>query len=131
MRQRLAVLFILAVGFGSALTVATPALAFDSNWGCTIAANTWCVDGGGHHSWTDVEAFAARSGVPATVSQLCAYGVTDAGNVRTGSTCGVNQSHHQSCWSNGSPLSNGYVLWNYSGSAVNLSGYATTAVSCF
>ena len=96
--------------------------AYADYWGCYnfYSAQT-CWSGAGYHSWTFVVA-----AIGPNRSEVCAKGVTAAGNVRSGSGCSYNTNGRTSLFSGGTPMSAGYVYWAGSGSPTQINGAAST-----
>lgn len=96
--------------------------AYEDFWGCSnsYSAQT-CWSGAGYHSWVVVAAAIGPSR-----AEICAKGVTAAGNVRSGSGCNYNTSTRGSGFSGGTPASAAYVYWAGSGSPTQINGSAGT-----
>lgn len=120
-RWRCAALAVIAVAASCAM-FAQKAEAYSDLWSCSNAYSAQtCYSGAGYHSWQDVAA-----GIGPSRSEICAKGVTAAGNIRSGSGCNYNTNYRYSGFSGGTPTSAGYVYWAGSGSATDINGSAAT-----
>ena len=61
--------------------------------------------------------------------EICAKGVTAAGNRRTGSGCNINANVRHSCFDGINPYSAAYVYWAGGGSPTSIAGDARTPSS--
>jgi hypothetical protein len=113
------------------LFVAVNAHAFSANWPCSAwPSGTRCYEPSGQYvGWTNVTVSYSGAG---TLANICAKGVTAAGNERTSvyGPCSYNATYHQSCWGNPSPYSRAYVYWGYSSNSHSLYGHSDSDVAC-
>jgi hypothetical protein len=65
-----------------------------------------CWAGTGYRSYIEI-----TNTMGGAVYEVCAKGITEAQNLRTGSGCNNNASGRVSCFSGGSPLSAAYIYW--------------------
>ena len=119
-RRRVATLVVTAI----MLAAPAGADAYESNWSCYQYGSAHrCFDTDGFHSW-----IAIQMRVDYFLQlKICAEGWTEAGNVRTGSGCNLNDWRRTSCLSASTPYSKGNGIWYKSGEPNhNMAGYAAT-----
>ncbi|HEX4344863.1 MAG TPA: hypothetical protein VHZ31_04815 [Solirubrobacteraceae bacterium] len=115
-------------GVAAGSTAASPATAFPHNWNCYAYSAGQCYDYQGYppniyYPWLGVKADVGDY----VLSEVCAKGITAAGNYRTGSGCATNDFQKRACFSGGSPDSWAYVYWGggYTGQ-ITIYGTAST-----
>jgi hypothetical protein len=110
---------------GGAAGAAATANAATDHWVCNSYYSAQrCYAGTGYRSYVEV-----TNSMGARKSEVCAKGVTAAGNVRSGSGCNHNTIGRVSCFSGASPHSAAYVYWAGSGGPAGVIGDARTPSS--
>ena len=123
--MRCVLISVLTLAWGG--VTANVASAFPHNWSCYAYSASQCYDYQGYPSlyypWLGVKADVGDF----VLSEVCAKGITAAGNYRTGSGCATNTFQKRACFSGGSPDSWAYVYWGggYAGQ-ITVSGRAST-----
>ena len=120
-------LLICALTTAASGTAASTASAFPHNWSCYAYSASQCYDYRGYpnlyYPWLGVKADVGDY----ILSEVCAKGITAAGNYRTGSGCATNTFYKRACFSGGSPSSWAYVYWGSGyGGQITIYGRAST-----
>jgi hypothetical protein len=111
-----------ALATGALLVTATSAIGYIDRWSCGnyYSAQT-CYAGTGYRSYIEI-----TNNIGARKAEVCAKGVTAAGNIRSGSGCNHNALGRVSCISSASPHSAAYIYWAGGGGPTTNTGAAKT-----
>lgn len=122
---------LVAVGaLATCLVAAETAGAYGHGWSCNAASGSQCYDdaytrgGQQYNAWRSVIA-----SMSATSAQVCAKGITAAGNIKIGSGCNNGTTNRTSCLNSDPPESWAYVYWAGTGTIRLINGAAQTSAT--